>query len=153
MPQRSHPQLPTSYDRVGLVLTWTQTQGLAMVLQMIFGITQSSLSNYLTFCTYILIHVLQQMEDAKIKRPNAEKVMEYHDALQHHHLLLSEVWCNMDGLQLMLECSSDKDEQTDSTMAGHVTTILVLSSFFVQMVLFPSVAIIFWAQFMTATLP
>ena len=67
--------------------------GSAMVLQPIFGITQSSLSDYLKFCTHILIYVLQQLDDARVKRPDAAKVREYQNAVQCCHLLLSEVWC------------------------------------------------------------
>ena len=52
-----------------------------MVLQMIFGITQSSLSDYLKFCTHILIYVLQQLDDARVKRPDAAKVREYQNAV------------------------------------------------------------------------
>ena len=99
-----------SYDRLGLVLTWSRTQGSTLVLQIIFGVTQSSKSDYLTFFMYMLIHVLQQIKDAKIKCPTAEKVREYQDAVQRRHSLLSEVWCTMDGIKLMLECSSDEDK-------------------------------------------
>ncbi len=48
------PRLMSASDGLGLVLTWTRTRGSTMVLQLIFGMTQTSISDYLTFCTHIL---------------------------------------------------------------------------------------------------
>jgi hypothetical protein len=67
------PRLMTAYDGLGLVLTWTSTCGSTIVLQMLFGITQTCISDSLTFCAHIFIHVLQRMDDAKIKEPDVEK--------------------------------------------------------------------------------
>ncbi len=78
-----------------------------MVLELIFGMTQTSISNYLAFCTHILINVLMGKEEAKIKRPTIEKIQEYKQAVLQHHPLLEDVWCTMDGLKLMLECAGD----------------------------------------------
>jgi hypothetical protein len=105
------PRLMSAADGLGLVLTWTRTRGSTMVLQLIFGMTQSSISDYLTFCTHILIHVLQGRDDAKIKRPTPEKIVEYQQAVYHHHPFLGDVWCTMDGVKLMVECSGDDDKQ------------------------------------------
>jgi hypothetical protein len=57
------------------------TPGSTMVLQMLFDMTQTSISDSLTFCTHILIHVLQTMNDAKIKWFNVEKVREHWDTV------------------------------------------------------------------------
>ena len=44
-----HPRFMSAADGLGFVLTWTKTCGSTMVLQLIFGMTQSSVSDYLTF--------------------------------------------------------------------------------------------------------
>ena len=98
-------------DGLGLVLTWTRTRGSTMVLQLIFRMTQSSISDYLTFCTHILIDVLQGQTDAKIKGPTPEKIVECQQAVYRCHPFFGDVWCTMHGLKLMFECSGDDDEQ------------------------------------------
>ena len=70
---KGRPRLMSAADSLGLVLTWTRTRGSTMVLELIFGMTQMSISNYLAFCSNILINVLMGKEDAKIKRPTIEK--------------------------------------------------------------------------------
>ena len=82
-----------------------------MVLQMLFSMTQTGTSNYLTFCTHILVRVLQGMNEARIMRPNQDKVQQYKDSVQTRHPSLENIWCTMDGLKLMIECSSNDDEQ------------------------------------------
>ena len=109
--RKGRPRLMTSYDGLGLVLTWTRTRGSLMVLQMLFGMTQTGTSNYLTFCTHILVRVLQGMNEARIMRPNEDLVQQYKDSVQTRHPSLENVWCTMDGLKLMIECSSNDDEQ------------------------------------------
>ncbi len=104
---KGRPRLLSAADGLGLVLTWTRTRGSTMVLELIFGMTQTSISNYLAFCSHILINVLMGKEDAKIKRPTIEKIQEYKQAVLQHHPLLEDVWCTMDGLKLMLECAGD----------------------------------------------
>ena len=42
------PRMMSAADGLGLVLTWTRTCGSTMVLQLIFGMTQTSISDYLT---------------------------------------------------------------------------------------------------------
>ena len=50
-----------------------------MVLQMIFGITASSVSTYLRFGRRILIMVLSGQAEARLEVPCAEKIQEYKD--------------------------------------------------------------------------
>jgi hypothetical protein len=105
------PRLMSSVDGLGLVLTWTRTRGSTMVLQLIFGMTQTSVSDYLNFCSRILLHVLQSLDDAKIRRPTVQKIREYQEAVYRRHPFLADVWCTMDGLKLMIECAADDEEQ------------------------------------------
>lgn len=50
----------------------------------IFGVTQSSVLDYLTLCTLILIHVLQGMDDAKVKFRTVEKIQGHWEAVYQH---------------------------------------------------------------------
>mgnify|MGYP006212728247 CR=1 FL=1 len=68
-----------------------------MVLELIFGLTQTSISDYLVFCTHILVHVLKGNNDAKIKRPTIEKIQQYQQVVSQRHPFLEDVWCTMDG--------------------------------------------------------
>ena len=98
-------------DALGLVLVWTRTRGSTSVLQLIFGMTQSSTSDYLSFCTHILIVVLQQIDGARVRRPTIEEIHSFKDAVKSRHPRFDGVWCTMDGLKLMLECTSNEDKQ------------------------------------------
>ena len=101
-PQGRH-RLITESDGLGLVLKWTRTHGSTSVLQLIFGMTQSSTSEYISFCTHILIVVLQQMDDARDKRSSDGEIHLFKEAVKCRHPTLDGVWCTMDGLKLMLE--------------------------------------------------
>ena len=46
------PRLVAASDGLGLVLTWTRTLGSTMVLQLLFGMAQTSISDCLAFCTH-----------------------------------------------------------------------------------------------------
>ena len=104
---KGQPRLMSAPNDLGLVLTWTRIRGSTMVLELIFGMTQTSILDYLAFCSHILINVLMGKEDAKIKRPAIEKNQEYKQAVLQCHLFLEDVWCMMDRIKLMLECAGD----------------------------------------------
>ena len=40
-----------------------------------------------------------------------KKIQDYQSSIENSHPLLEDVWYTMDGLKLMLECSSNDDEQ------------------------------------------
>lgn len=68
--------------------------------------TQTSVSDYLTFCSHIVIHVLQDIVDARIRWPTEGKVQECQEAECQWNLSLPDVWCSMDGIKLMIECAA-----------------------------------------------
>ena len=119
----------TAADGLGLVLAWTRTRGSVMVLELIFGLTQTPVSMYLRFSMAILIRVLQRMDDARIKRPTVEQIVKYQDSIRQRHPRLGNVWCTMDGIKLLLECSGDDDEQNQYyngwTCDHYVSAVLV----------------------------
>ena len=146
------PRLMSAADGLGLVLTWTRTCGSTMVLELIFDITQTSMSDYLAFCTHILVHVLKGKEDAKIKRPTNEKNQEYKQAVHQRHPFLEDVWCTMDGIKLMLKCAGDDDIQNRFyngwTCYHYIGAVLV----FCPDGPYQSVVTMCLEQYMTATL-
>ena len=102
-----------SRDGIGLVLAWTRTRGSQMVLQLIFGMTQTCASLYIQFGSRILTHVLQQIDDARVRVPSIQYVEKMMDLVRRKHPALENVWCTMDGLKLLLECSSSDDGQNN----------------------------------------
>ena len=104
-------RLISAVDGLGLVLAWTRTRGSTMVLELIFGMSQTAVPEYLYFCMIILIRVLQRMDDTKIKQPSIEQIVGYQDAVRQRHPMLQNVWCTMDGIKILLECAGDEDKQ------------------------------------------
>jgi hypothetical protein len=74
------------------------------VLQLIFGMTSSNLCMYLRFGCCIIVEALKNDSLAKICIPSAEDIAVYKQAIGTVYLLLSNVWCTMDGLKLCV-CS------------------------------------------------
>jgi hypothetical protein len=64
-------------DGLGLVLAWTRTRGLLMVLQLIFGMTYTNLDDYLLFAKRINVMVLRVHPMAKVQIPSTKKIEEY----------------------------------------------------------------------------
>jgi hypothetical protein len=60
-------------DGLGLVLAWTRTRGLLMVLQLIFGMTYTNLDDYLLFAKRIIVMVLQDHPMPRYKFPAVKK--------------------------------------------------------------------------------
>lgn len=110
---KGRKRLMDARDCLGLVLAWTRTRGSQMVLQIIFGMTGTSVSRYIEFGSRILIQVLQGLDEAKIHIPSINYVEEMKQKIRDKHPLLQDVWCTMDGLKLMIEASSDEDEQNN----------------------------------------
>ena len=109
--QGGRPRLLSSFDGLGLVLAWTRTRGSNMVLQLIFGLSMTAVSDYLNFCMNILVHVLMDIDEAKVGIPRDETIHEFMGAVRSRHPSLDMCWCTMDGLKLTIECSGDDDEQ------------------------------------------
>ena len=77
-------------DGLGLVLAWTRTRGLLMVLQLIFGMTYTNLDDYLLFVKRIIVMVLQDHLMAEVQIPSTKKIEEYVEMVnqQHPYLLV-----------------------------------------------------------------
>lgn len=101
----------TAADGLDLIIGYTCTHGSQSAISLIFGITRTPVSDYICFCMHILIVVLQQMDDATIKIPSEEEIRLHKEAVGHCHPLLDGVWCTMDGLKLLVECSGKSTVQ------------------------------------------
>ena len=99
---KGQPRLVKALDALGLLLVWTRTRGSKFILEVIFGMTQTCVSIYLTFSITILISVLHRKDDAKILWPSVEKIQQYQNVVSKWHPGLAGVWCPMDGLKLMI---------------------------------------------------
>ena len=108
---KGRPRIVSASDALGLVLVWTRTRGSKFVLEVIFGMTQTCVFDYLSFSIIILISVLHRKEDARIQRPTIEKIQQYKDAVAERHPALTGVWCTMDGLKLMIQSAGNDEEQ------------------------------------------
>jgi hypothetical protein len=100
---RGRPWMIWPEDGLGLVLAWTRTRGLLMVLQLIFGMMYTNLDDYLLFTKRIIVMVLQDHPMAKVQIPSTKKIEEYVEMVNRRHPYLLDIWCTMDGLKLMLE--------------------------------------------------
>jgi hypothetical protein len=104
---KGRARLLNAADCHALNLAWTRLCGSFVALQMIFGISSTSVSIYLRFGRRIIIKVLQNDPNAAIRVPSADKIQEYQSAVAAKYPSLAGVWCTMDGLKLYLEQSTD----------------------------------------------
>jgi DDE superfamily endonuclease len=98
-------------DCLTLCLAWTRTKGSTITLQMIFGVTKTTVCIYLRFTRRILIKCLRKHPDAAIRVPDAATIKVFESAITERHPLLPDVWCTMDGLKLRLEVSGNNATQ------------------------------------------
>lgn len=110
---KGRKRIISAKDCLGLVLAWTRTRGSKMCLQMIFGMTGTCVSRYLEFGSRILVKLLQELDEARVHIPSIDYIEEMKELVREKYSMLENVWCTMDGLKLMLECSSDEDEQNN----------------------------------------
>jgi hypothetical protein len=114
-------------DCLGLVcLAWTRTMGSNMVLQIIFGMTATSVSLYLWFGRRILIEALKR---AAIMVPSVESICTYQATIREKHPALDSVLCCMDKLKLYLQQAGDATTQSNYfnswTRYHYVTSVFV----------------------------
>jgi hypothetical protein len=61
-------------DCLGLVLVWACTRGLLNVLQLVFGLAYSNLSNYLRFGIRLIIETFHDNPLARVSIPSGEEI-------------------------------------------------------------------------------
>jgi hypothetical protein len=75
--------------------------------------TGTPVDRYLIFGRRMLLEVLSVEPDAAVKIPTDVNIDHYKSSIIRRHPLLTDVWCAMDGLKLLLECPSDTEEEND----------------------------------------
>jgi hypothetical protein len=78
---RGRPWMIQPEDGLGLVLAWTRTTGLLMVLQLIFGMTYTNLDDYLLLAKRIIVMVLRDHPMVQVQIPSSKKIEEYKEMI------------------------------------------------------------------------
>ncbi len=78
---------------------------------MIFGISMTGITDYLSFCMHVLVRVLMGIDEATVQIPDDEKIHQFMDVVGSQHPSLDQCWRMMDGFKKTIECSQDDDEQ------------------------------------------
>ena len=128
-PRRGRNRFLQAEDCLGLVLLWTRTRGSMSSIQVIFGISWTTCSDYLKFGVRILSKVLCNNSQAKVQIPPEEKIRSYVQAVETKHPSLKNVWCTMDGLKVSIESASGYEEQAryyNGWTHGHYVSAIVV---------------------------
>jgi DDE superfamily endonuclease len=104
-------RLLTSSHCLALVLAWTRTRGSLAVLQIIFGVSASSLSLWLRFGRRMLIKALRDNTHAVVAMPTQEELASFVGAVTAKYPALTNCWGAMDGLKIRLERSGNPQVQ------------------------------------------
>lgn len=117
-------------EALGLLLAWHRTQGSAMTLCLIFGITSGTFSIMSCIAHRVLLHILHCDYNAAMQIPTAGEFGTFCEAIELLHALLNNVFASLDGLKLALEQSIDSAIQKCSTMGGSMEIAIQISSSF-----------------------
>ena len=108
---RGKPRSIKAHACLGLTLFWTRTACHYWTMATYFGLTSSPCEKWLRFGKRVLLHVLKQRDDSKIRMPNEDKLREYVSCIEHQYPALNNVAFVGDGLKIPLEKASDKIKQ------------------------------------------
>ncbi len=97
----------TAVDVLGLYLTWTRTKCQLHILCLLFGMGKASISLNIRFARRIILHVLKDDDDARIRIPTADEIERCKIAISRKYPLLKDVWSTMDGLRVDIEEPGD----------------------------------------------
>ena len=73
---------------MGLFLVWLRTTSKIYILKIIFGVSESLISNYLWFMKMCVIECLKHYPLEKLCQPSTEKINEYKKMISDRHPLL-----------------------------------------------------------------
>ena len=124
-----HKRSLTCHGCVGLALVYLRTRGSRSALQMLFGLTPGPLSNWLRFTMRILITVLGTVEEAQVKLPTHNELVDFVTVITDKYPLLLCVWAAMDGLKIPIQASPDFVTQSrfyNGWTHGHYMSCLFL---------------------------
>lgn len=92
---------------LGLCLMWTRTRGAQWHLGIVFGLTGSTTNVWIRFGIRLLVAILQNHRNAKMRYPTDREMEEYKAAVVLRHPALTNVYCFVDGLKLRLQQAGD----------------------------------------------
>ena len=124
---RGRPRKITSHACLGLALMWTRTACQYWVLGQSFGLVATSVDLWLNFAKQILVHILKDREDSRIKLPIQEKVVQYKEAITTRYPALKNVAFVGDGVKILLQKAGDEKTQEafyNGWKSGHYITNL-----------------------------
>jgi hypothetical protein len=117
---------------LGLALHFLNSTMREISLQQIFALVPSTVSRYIHFSLDILLAVLRQIPDARIRWPaDVEEFQAYNDLITIRHPLLEGAFASINGLNLPVQ-TADDPEIENSTYNGwlcehFVSSVLVFS--------------------------
>src|ERR1700683_3293523 len=94
---------------LGLVLHFLSSTMTEISLQQIFALVLRTCSEYINYGLEILLKSLLNIEEAGIHWPEGEEFEELTNLVLAHHPLLSGAFGTMDGLNLAIQVSKDKE--------------------------------------------
>ena len=109
--RRGRPRKITAHACLGLTLYWTRTTCYYWTIAGFFGLTASPCELWLRFGKRMLLQVLRNREDAKIRMPNEETLGQYLGSINLAYNKLTNVAYVGDGLKILIEKSGDNVKQ------------------------------------------
>jgi hypothetical protein len=88
---------------LALALTYTRTRGALFMLQTFFGMTATPLVMWMRYGKRIVIKILQNLDDIRIKMPTTNRLFEYSHIIQRAYPVLSGHYAVCDGLKLFIK--------------------------------------------------
>ena len=111
---------------LGLVLVWYHTKGSCnRTLPLIFGQTSTPLYKWLKFKRCILLSVLIDDDDSKIRLPNTEEVRSFQAAIGAKHPYYAQVWVALDRLKATIAKPTNDSAQSKFLIVGHMDILLI----------------------------
>ena len=150
--QGGRPHSVDSKICLATVSSWTRTQGASWVQSIMFGISSSTLSDWLRFGLCCLNLVLYDHEDARIAMGPDVKIEMWKEAIAAKYPDLDGVYLAVDGLKLLLQQPGDDRIQNYFTMGGPMTTTLVICLHMLLMGQLLHLSLMLLDHFMTAQL-
>jgi hypothetical protein len=103
---------------LGLALHFVNSTMREISLQQIFALVPSTVSRYIQFSLDILLAVLHQIPDARIRWPSrVDEFQEYNNLIILRHPLLEGAFASIDGLNVPVQ-TADDPEIENSTYNG-----------------------------------
>jgi hypothetical protein len=88
---------------LALALTYTDTRGSLFTLQAFFGLTATPLVTWMQYGKWIIIKILQNLDDVRVKMPTTNCLFEYATIIKRAYPVLSGHYAVCDGLKLFIE--------------------------------------------------